>query len=240
MIKMRMLTVVPLTIFYLCSTIIVLTRIINNSVYFHYYRAEFENHRSRSYEIGVKTGLVSSYFNLIMGFFQVASIFELFFVCGSIQKAALNSQLSDAKPPSVVGIIITYLLASVASLACLGLLFYIMIKLNHDVAMDRYDTLKNEVTSYIFIALCALLTLGVILLSWRLYKLKKIEAPIADGKRALTVYYVIFMLGYMSRVGSDIALEQYVKDPFVEEMIYDWCPLIWDGIPILCLLLFHF
>lgn len=40
MIKMRMLTVVPLTIFYVCSTIIVLTRIINDSVYFHYYRAE--------------------------------------------------------------------------------------------------------------------------------------------------------------------------------------------------------
>ena len=240
MIKMRMLTVVPLTIFYVCSTIIVLTRIINDSFYFHYYRAELDDHRSRAYEIGVKTGLVSSYFNLIMGFFQVASIFELFFVCGSIQKAALNSELSEAKPPSVVGIIITYLLASVASLACLGFLFYMMIKLNHNVVFERYDTLKNEVTSYIFVALCALLTLGVILLSWRLYKLKTIEASISDGKRALTVYYVIFMLGYMSRVGADVALDHYIEDPFIEEMIYDWCPLIWDGIPILCLLLFHF
>ena len=175
-----------------------------------------------------------------MGFFQVASIFELFFVCGSIQKAALSSELSEAKPPSVVGIIITYLLASVASLACLGFLFYMIFSLNHDIVRNRYDILKNQVTSYIFVALCALLTLGVVLLGWRLYKLKKIEAPIADGKRALTVYYVIFMLGYMSRVGSDIALHRYVDDPFVEEMIYDWCPLIWDGIPILCLLLFHF
>ena len=43
MIKMRMLTVVPLTIFYVCSTIIVLTRIINDSVYFHYYRAGLGN-----------------------------------------------------------------------------------------------------------------------------------------------------------------------------------------------------
>ena len=43
MYKMRMLTVVPLTIFYICSTIIVLTRIINDCVYFHYYRAELEN-----------------------------------------------------------------------------------------------------------------------------------------------------------------------------------------------------
>ena len=54
------------------------------------------------------------------------------------------------------------------------------------------------------------------------------------------MYYVIFMLGYMSRVGTDYALYHYVNDPFIEEMLYDWCPLIWDGIPILCLLLFHF
>ena len=133
MVKMRMYTVIPLCLFYVCSTIIVMTRIINNSVFFHYYRADLDDHTSRSYVVGVKTGLVSSYFNIIMGFFQVASIFELFFVCSSIQKAALNSEQEEAKPPSVVGIIITYLLASFASLGCLGLLFYILIGLNHDV-----------------------------------------------------------------------------------------------------------
>ena len=98
------------------------------------------------------------------------------------------------------------------------------------------------VSSYICIGLCALLTLGVVLLSCRLLKLKAIQAPIVDGKRALTAYYMIFMLGYMSKVGADVAL-MYINDEknmFLQEMIYDLCPIVWDGVPILSLLLFHY
>ena len=56
----------------------------------------------------------------------------------------------------------------------------------------------------------------------------------------MTAYYLIFMLGYMSKVAADVALQHYIDDPFTEEMLYDWCPLIWDGVPILCLLIFHY
>ena len=45
---------------------------------------------------------------------------------------------------------------------------------------------------YIFVALCALLSLGVMLLGCRLVKMRKIQVPIADGKRALTAYYLVF------------------------------------------------
>ena len=148
--------------------------------------------------------------------------------------------MSEAEPPNVIGIVITYLLASFASLFCLGLLIYMMATLNGDIVYDRFHKMKFDVTSDIYIVLCALFTLGCLLLSYRLYKLKAIQAPIADGKRALTTYYIIFMLGYMSRVASDFVLDQLVNGTFVEEMIYDWCPIIWDGIPILCLLIFHY
>ena len=46
----------------------------------------------------------------------------------------------------------------------------------------------------------------------------------------------------MSKVAADIALG-YIDDDnnwFLQEMIYDLCPIIWDGVPILSLLLFHF
>ena len=78
------------------------------------------------------------------------------------------------------------------------------------------------------------------LLGCRLMKMRKIQVPIADGKRALTAYYLVFMLGYMSKVAADFALLSTVDDNFTEQMLYAWCPLVWDGVPILCLLLFHY
>ena len=240
MIKQCKVTLIPLTIFYVCSTTIVITRIINNAAFFNYFYSDLTED-STDYHIVMKTGIIASYFNIIMGFFQVASIFELFFVCGSILKAAENSELEEAKPPSVIGIAFAYLLASFASLACLGLLVYF---LAFFVATfdEKYHSLGFKVSSYIVIGLCALLTLGVVLLSCRLLKLRAIQAPIVDGKRALTAYYMIFMLGYMSKVAADVALG-YINDDdywFLQEMIYDLCPIIWDGVPILSLLLFHY
>ena len=144
----------------------------------------------------------------------------------------------EAEPPSVVGIAITYLLASVASLGCFGLLIYFLAIFENQNESYLYS--EYTVCTYIFVALCALLTLGVMLLGCRLLKMRKIQVPIVDGKRALTAYYLIFMLGYMSKVAADIALEHAVDDIFTEEMLYDWCPLVWDGVPIFCLLMFHY
>ena len=81
------MTLIPLTIFYVCSTTIVITRIINNGAFYNYFYSDLTEN-SNEYHIVMKTGIIASYFNIIMGFFQVASIFELFFVCGSILKAA--------------------------------------------------------------------------------------------------------------------------------------------------------
>ena len=78
------------------------------------------------------------------------------------------------------------------------------------------------------------------MLAIRLLKMRAIQTSITDGKKALTTYYLIFMLGYISRVGADVAMLQFIDYTFAEEMIYTWCSLIWDGIPIMCLLLFHY
>lgn len=53
---------------------------------------------------------------------------------------------------------------------------------------------------------------------------------------------MIFMIGYMSRVGSDVAIIIYIDkyDDFKKQMLYTWGSLLWDGIPILCLLFFHY
>ena len=83
MIKQCKITLIPLTMFYLCSTIIVITRIMNNACWMRLYDGNLTKN-SEVYVIALKTSIVSNYFNMIMGFFQVASILELFFVCGSI------------------------------------------------------------------------------------------------------------------------------------------------------------
>ena len=70
--------------------------------------------------------------------------------------------------------------------------------------------------------------------------MRKIEANVTDGRRALCAYYLIFMIGYMSRVAADTSLWFYKYDRFIEEMLYTWCAIFWDGVPILCLLIFHY
>ena len=104
---------------------IVLLHIINNSAYIKYYHDGYDM-TSKAHMIGHKTRIVSTYATLIMGFFQAASIFELFLVLGQINKAALENS-SEAKPPSLIGIFITYLLASLASLTGLALLIFWMV-----------------------------------------------------------------------------------------------------------------
>ena len=68
MIMQCKITLIPLTIFYVCSSIIVISRILNNASFMKFYiQGAFEN--SNEYEVGLKTGMVSNYFNMIMGFF---------------------------------------------------------------------------------------------------------------------------------------------------------------------------
>ena len=76
--------------------------------------------------IGVKAAIVATYFNIILGTFQVASIIELFFVLGQIHKAA-KENLSEPRPPSLVGIATTYVMAFLISLCSFTALIYNMI-----------------------------------------------------------------------------------------------------------------
>ena len=52
-------------------------------------------------------------------------------------------------------------------------------------------------------------------------------------------YYAIFMVGYVTRVFVDLFYER-VPGRFGRELLYDTCEMIWDAIPIACLLKFHF
>ena len=106
MVKQRKIAIIPLTMFYLCSFVIVISRIINNSAFFDFYANENqtngtgklcyykkgEDHstllHSDAYDMGVRTSIIANAFNIILGLFQVASIFELFFVLGQVKIAA--------------------------------------------------------------------------------------------------------------------------------------------------------
>ena len=147
MIKQRKLAIIPLTMFYLCSVVIVITRIINNAAFFDYYAHEDQINNygklcyyapdssrkslfeSSEYDLGVKTGIIANAFNIILGLFQVASIFELFFVLGQVKVAAQQNEI-EAEEPSVIGIAIVYFLASSASIVAFGLLIYELIVCN--------------------------------------------------------------------------------------------------------------
>ena len=68
MIKLRKYSLIPLAIFYLSATVIVVTRIVDNSAYVKYYHQGMPAD-SKAYSIGMKTAIVSNYFNIIMGIF---------------------------------------------------------------------------------------------------------------------------------------------------------------------------
>jgi len=76
--------------------------------------------------LGHKASISASYFNIIMGLFQVASIIELFFVLGAIQQAAVD-KTGEPEQVSVLGITLTYLSASLASLLTLILMIYLLV-----------------------------------------------------------------------------------------------------------------
>jgi len=178
--------------------------------------------------------MVATFFNIIMGLFQVASIIELFFVLGQIKKAALEKE-SEAKPPSLLAIAVTYLVATGFAAVCFISLLY----LTATFSLDRVD-LVHEITAKFFIALLAMLTAVVLLVSIRLCKLRKMDVPINDGRTALIKYYLVFTIGYLTRVVDDIIQVHLDEQTLLKESLFDFCSLISDAIPILCLLLFHY
>ena len=48
------------------------------------------------------------------------------------------------------------------------------------------------------------------------------------------------MIGYMNRVVLDYSYITIIDSMFTFDMIYVWCSLLWDTIPILSLLVFHY
>ena len=123
----------------------------------------------------MKASITSNYTNIIMGVYQVASIIELYFVLGSV-KDATQEGVTDFKQPSVVGIAVTYLTSTITALVALSTLIYFMI--TFDSVSPEYALLEHKVSAAWFIGLFAMLTIGVILLARRIWKLHKLEAPI--------------------------------------------------------------
>ena len=68
-----------------------------------------------------------------MGIFQVASIFELNFVIGQVNRNNLDEQASG---PSLCRIIVTYLIAFVLSSLCIVVMLYWV--QNLDFSNERY------------------------------------------------------------------------------------------------------
>ena len=98
----------------------------------------------------------------------------------------------------------------------------------------------HQITAKFFIALLGLLTAVVLLVSIRLCKLRKMDVPINDGRTALIKYYLVFTIGYLTRVIDDIIQVHLDEQTLLKESLFDFCSLVSDAIPILCLLLFHY
>ena len=184
----------------------------------------------------MKSAIIANYCNIVMGIFQVASIIELFFVLGSI-KQATEENSGEPKQPSVLGIAITYFLASLTSMAVMGFLIYLMCTFENT---EQYRTYEYKFSARAFIVLAVLLTFGVVLLSIRLCKLQRMGAPIEDGRRTLRNYYAVFMIGYLTRVIVNFTIIHNGKNSFLTEMLFDCGQWLWDAFPIFCILLFHF
>ena len=90
MIKQRKITLIPLTVFYVSATVICSARIVDCIAYLMYYHNDQMLNGAAYKNVGIRASVVATYFNIIMGIFQVASIIELFCVLGQIQEAAKN------------------------------------------------------------------------------------------------------------------------------------------------------
>jgi len=73
---------------------------------------------------------VATYFTIVLGLFQVASIIELFFVLDQIKKAAKENQ-TEPNPPPLCAIATTYIFATLTSIACIGALIYWLVDYNN-------------------------------------------------------------------------------------------------------------
>lgn len=80
-------------------------------------------------DAAIKANTVATYFNIMMGIFQVASIIELFVVLGEIKLAANN----DREPTSVslVWIAISYVFAGLVSIASFTEMCYVMVNFDN-------------------------------------------------------------------------------------------------------------
>ena len=187
---------IPLTIFYLSSFIIVVARIIDN-IYFLKFYNNGQDITGKYYALGAKASMIAIFFNIVMGLFQVASIIELFFVLGQIKKQA-KKKLEEAQPIQWLGIAIAYLLATGLS----GFSIAVLIWLSVTFSIDRRELIAS-IQAISFIILATMLTIVTLLVSIRLYKLSKLDVPINDGRKALIKYYLVFTIGYLIRVIDD-------------------------------------
>ena len=107
--------------------------------------------------------------------------------------------------------------------------------------MSGFRYFDHRISSIEFMAVCGLLTFGVILLSIRLCRLNKLQVPLDKGRNSLIKYYAIFMLGYLTHVACDFVINsKKLRSMFGEEMLYDWSALMQDFFPIMALLVFHY
>ena len=131
MIKQRKISLLPLTIFYISAAFICIARAVDCiSFLLFYHRTRSMHETGKYYEIGVKADIVATYFNFIMGIFQVASIIELFFVLGQIKEAAKNN-LSEPNPPPLIGIAIAYCLAALLSVCSFCAMVFMLARYDH-------------------------------------------------------------------------------------------------------------
>jgi len=91
-----------------------------------------------------------------------------------------------------------------------------------------------------FLVMACLLTAVTILMGIRLCILHRMSVPVADGRKALLKYYLVFTLGYILRVLLDSYGFRQDEQTFLKEICFDLSVIFSEAIPILAILVFHY
>ena len=130
-------------------------------------------HGKRYFDSGIECGIVATYWNIVMGVFQAASIIELFFVLGQIAEAARQNQ-SEPKPPPLIGVALTYITATLISLGSLGAMIFFLIKGAGTTGDEKFSLREQFLYSfYAFMGLGTLFIIVVVMIGTRLCLLRK-------------------------------------------------------------------
>ena len=178
--------------------------------------------------MALKASIVTNYFSIVLGIFQVASILELNFVIAQINKH--DGRAEEAQPPSLRKIAVTYLFATILSIIAWGFMGYWLYAYAPDD--EQYKFRQWVVTGSFFGVLCIMLCVSTLILYCRMRKIS--QKGLSKESKMLRCFFLVFSLAYVTRVASNLT-EILIKSGFVVEVEFDFMGIVWDAIPIIML-----